>query len=71
MPYTIMFTPTTTLQPLIQFLQRDLELPATSIRLALRHHDSSPSLLPMTLWQYGLITLEQLDKIYDWLFSQA
>jgi hypothetical protein len=52
-------------------LQSDLELPATSIRLALRHHDSSPSLLPMTLWQYGLITLEQLDKIYDWLFSQV
>jgi hypothetical protein len=21
----------------------------------------------MTLWQYGLITLEQLEQIYDWL----
>ena len=23
--------------------------------------------LPMILWQYGLITLEQLDLIFDWL----
>ncbi|MDJ1183986.1 DUF2949 domain-containing protein [Roseofilum casamattae] len=61
---------TETMQPLIQFLQQDLNLPATSIHLALRHHDSSPNLLPMTLWQYGLVTLEQLDKIYNWLFSQ-
>jgi len=21
----------------------------------------------MLLWQYGLVTLEQLDQIYDWL----
>jgi Protein of unknown function (DUF2949) len=21
----------------------------------------------MVLWQYGLVTLEQLDKIFDWL----
>jgi len=21
----------------------------------------------MILWQYGLITLEQLDRIFDWL----
>jgi hypothetical protein len=25
--------------------------------------------LPMILWQYGLVTLEQLDRIYDWLAS--
>jgi hypothetical protein len=23
--------------------------------------------LPMILWQYGLVTLEQLDRIFDWL----
>jgi hypothetical protein len=23
--------------------------------------------LPMVLWQYGLVTLDQLDKIFDWL----
>lgn len=65
-----MMTYTQSLQPLIQFLQHDLNVPSASIRVALRHHHSTPSLLPMTLWQYGLITLEQLDKIYDWLFSK-
>jgi hypothetical protein len=23
--------------------------------------------LPMILWQYGLVTIEQLDRIYDWM----
>jgi hypothetical protein len=26
-----------------------------------------PIEVPMILWQYGLVTLEQLDRIFDWL----
>jgi len=52
---------------LIEFLQSELEIPANSIATALRHPEQSPSLLPMILWQYGLITLEQLEQIFDWL----
>ena len=53
---------------LIRFLREELRIPADSIKVALRHHQEPiPSLLPMVLWQYGLITLEQLDKIFDWL----
>jgi hypothetical protein len=52
---------------LICFLQEELAIPTASISLALRHHPESPSLLPMILWQYGLVTLEQLDRIFDWL----
>lgn len=53
---------------LIRFLQEELRIPADSIKVALRHHrEPIPSLLPMVLWQYGLITIEQLDKIFDWL----
>jgi hypothetical protein len=53
---------------LIQFLQEELAIPERSIAIALRHQqESTPNLLPMILWQYGLITLEDLDKIFDWM----
>ncbi|MEA5624629.1 DUF2949 domain-containing protein [Nostoc sp. UHCC 0251] len=52
---------------LINFLLEELAIPATVISLALRHVEQTPSLLPMVLWQYGLVTLSQLNQIFDWL----
>lgn len=53
---------------LIQFLQDDLAMSSSAIDFALkRSGDFEP--LPMILWQYGLVSLEQLDRIYDWLDS--
>ncbi|MBD6615033.1 DUF2949 domain-containing protein [Nostoc sp. B(2019)] len=52
---------------LIHFLQEDLAISAASLAVALRHREQDPGPLPMILWQYGLITLEQLEQIYDWL----
>jgi Protein of unknown function (DUF2949) len=52
---------------LIHFLSKDLALPAASIALALKKCAAMPNFLPMTLWQYGLISLEQLGQIFDWL----
>jgi hypothetical protein len=51
----------------INFLLQDLAIPAAGISLALRHVEQTPNLLPMVLWQYGLVTLTQLDQIFDWL----
>lgn len=51
----------------IHFLQEDLAISADALAVALRHREQDPGPLPMILWQYGLITLEQLDQIYDWL----
>ncbi|MEB3178379.1 MAG: DUF2949 domain-containing protein [Nostocaceae cyanobacterium] len=51
----------------MKFLQEDLAIPASDIQIALRHPEQTPSLLPMILWQYGLVTLTQLDLIFDWL----
>ncbi|PSB34921.1 DUF2949 domain-containing protein [Stenomitos frigidus] len=51
----------------IRFLQDDLMIPDAGLQLALRHPEQSPSLLPMILWQYGLVTLAQLNQIFDWL----
>jgi hypothetical protein len=51
----------------LRFLQEELAIPPDGLQLALRHPEQNPSLLPMILWQYGLVTLSQLDQIYDWL----
>ncbi|HEY9604784.1 MAG TPA: DUF2949 domain-containing protein [Allocoleopsis sp.] len=58
---------TSSIHPLVRFLEEDLKLPTASITLALKQSEQIPSFLPMTLWQYGLITLIQLDRIFDWL----
>jgi hypothetical protein len=50
----------------LRFLRQDLAIPGPSLRLALEQTESL-SYLPMVLWQYGLITLPQLDRIFDWL----
>ncbi|EGJ33233.1 MAG: DUF2949 domain-containing protein [Moorea sp. SIO3B2] len=55
------------LTKLIRWLQEELEIPRASIALALRQGEPSPNFLPMILWQYGLISLDQLDQIFDWL----
>ena len=52
---------------LIQFLKEDLAIPVAEIALALKHGASMPNFLPMTLWQYGLITVDQVAQIFDWL----
>lgn len=59
---------------LLRFLQEDLAISRASIDVAervggneQRQRDRDPNSLPMVLWQYGLVTLEQLDKIFDWL----
>ena len=60
-------TASTTYSRFIRFLHEDLALSAASIAIALRHRERDPGSLSMILWQYGLVTLEQLDQIYDWL----
>ncbi|NEO85557.1 MAG: DUF2949 domain-containing protein [Spirulina sp. SIO3F2] len=50
-----------------QFLMNDLSLPQDSIEIAQRHLENNPGSFPMVLWQYGLVTLEQLERIFDWL----
>ncbi|MGL5083816.1 MAG: DUF2949 domain-containing protein [Microcoleaceae cyanobacterium] len=64
-----------TYSKLIRFLQEELSISPASIAFVQKargdmdekqeYPDASPFL--MTLWQYGLVTLEQLEKIFDWL----
>lgn len=51
----------------IKFLQEELSLSNNSIAIAQKAVADNHVVIPMVLWQYGLVTLDELDKIYDWL----
>ncbi|WP_315792098.1 DUF2949 domain-containing protein [Fischerella sp. JS2] len=55
----------------INFLQNELELSSGDIDVALRKRELENGPLPMLLWQYGLVDIEQLERIFDWLEEQA
>ncbi|MBF2047383.1 DUF2949 domain-containing protein [Leptolyngbya sp. 7M] len=52
---------------LITFLQEELAIPSSAIALALRHPESETNWLPIILWQYGLINLQQLNQVFEWM----
>lgn len=63
--------PPLTDHPLIDFLVADLEVPPESIAMGLRRIGTATNLLPMVLWQYGLVSTEELDQIFDWVAIQG
>jgi Protein of unknown function (DUF2949) len=54
-------------ETLILFLQQDLGLSSEQITFALRQIQEAPNQLPMILWRYGLVSIQQLDRIFDLL----
>jgi hypothetical protein len=59
--------PPVTYSQFLRFLKEELAISTAYIAIAERHSQQDPGPLPMILWQYGLVTLKQLDQIYDWL----
>jgi Protein of unknown function (DUF2949) len=53
----------------VNFLCQNLNLSADSVQLALKQSQSDYSVLPIVLWQYGLVSLPELDQVYDWFES--
>jgi len=51
----------------LNFLQQDLSISSASIAVAQKVVQDNSGLLPMALWQYGLVTIDELSLIYDWL----
>lgn len=54
---------------LINFLKDDLEVPTAWIILA-QEKGEDVNQLPIVLWQYGLLTIEQLARVFEWLEMQ-
>jgi hypothetical protein len=55
----------------VSFLREHLMLPQSSIDLALKQAPADYDVLPIVMWQYGLVTLSQLDAIFDYFETQA
>jgi Protein of unknown function (DUF2949) len=53
----------------VNFLRQDLNLSDDSVRLALKQYQPNYNTLPIVLWQYGLVSLSELDRVYDWFES--
>jgi hypothetical protein len=51
----------------IEYLQEELAIPQDCLTVALRHSPQNAIQLPMVLWQYGLVNLNQLEQMLDWL----
>lgn len=51
---------------LMKFLQEEMGVSNECIAQAQTQLEDK-TLLPMILWQEGIITLEQLEKVFNWL----
>ncbi|HEY9826751.1 MAG TPA: DUF2949 domain-containing protein [Stenomitos sp.] len=49
----------------LHYLMQNLGLSEAAITIATRRQRPTPTELPIVLWNYGLITLEQLEELFD------
>ena len=55
---------------LIIYLLNDLGLEESSIELGIKLSLKNNTPLPILLWSYGMLTIEELDKLYSYLFQK-
>ena len=55
---------------LLQFLQRRLGLSPSALELGQRQAELEQAPLPIVLWSFGLLSLQQLEDVFDWQSSQ-
>ena len=55
---------------LIIYLLNDLGLEESSIELGIKLSLKNNTPLPILLWSYGMLTIEELDKLYSFLFQK-
>ncbi len=48
------------------FLQRRLGLSSNALNLGLRQAELEQAPLPIVLWSFGLLSLDQLQQVFDW-----
>ena len=52
------------------YLIEEVGLDETSIELGLKLSMKNNTPLPVLLWSYGMLTIEELDKLYSFLFKK-
>ena len=55
---------------MIIFLFNEVGLDESSIELGIRLSIKNKTPLPILLWSYGILTIEELDKLYSFLFQK-
>ena len=55
---------------MIIYLFNELGLDESSIELGLKLSKRNNTPLPILLWSYGMLTIEELDKLYSFLFQK-
>ncbi|MBZ8181698.1 MAG: DUF2949 domain-containing protein [Oscillatoria sp. PMC 1051.18] len=58
------------LKEFTNFLQEELAISPAEVAVVIERRQSISDPLPMLLWQYGLVSIEQLQRIFDWLDNQ-
>ena len=51
----------------LQYLQEEFSISKLLLEKVIRFIEKDLYLLPIALWQYELLTVNQLDQVYDWL----
>ena len=55
---------------IIVYLSNEVGLDEESIELGLKLSIKNNTPLPILLWSYGMLTIEELDKLYSFLFQK-
>jgi len=55
---------------IIIYLFNVLGLDESAIELAIKLSIKNNTPLPILLWSYGMLTIEELDKLYSFLFQK-
>ena len=54
---------------MIIYLLNEIGLDESSIEFGLKLTLKNNTSLPILLWSYGMLTIEELDKLYSYLFQ--
>ena len=55
---------------MIIYLVNEIGLDESSIELGIKLSIRNNTSLPILLWSYGMLTIEELDKLYSFLFQK-
>ena len=55
---------------MIIYLSSEVGLEESSIELGIKLSIKNNTPLPILLWSYGMLTIEELDKLYSFLFQK-
>ena len=51
---------------LLRYLRQELGVTDNALQLGLKQADQEQAPLPVVLWRFGLISLDQLDQVLQW-----